>query len=106
MTLDFGDHAALAGAFTFAIGLARIIEKVAIQYLSKKGGDPAKVQSITVVRFSDEVSRTMAETRSLVEKMGEIVLLRDADGVPLTHESRSLVKRMDERLQDLQSRHD
>jgi hypothetical protein len=103
--LDASDHVTIAAAFTAAMGLIRLIEKVGgpiVDRLLKNGknGHTGRngIAPITVVQFDPEVTRNMQETRESVAKIENVVTLLDRDGAPMVYSPKAQIQRIEEKV--------
>jgi hypothetical protein len=100
MSLETGDHAMIATAMAIALGLVKALESLITWAVKRSRG---KVETARV-ELGSEPSRMIRETYEATGKIGEIVSLRDGDGVPLVYTPRSALEtnvKMAEAIRDL-----
>lgn len=95
-----GDHAILATAMALAMGLVKVIEKLA-DWLMKRGKDE---KSTVVASLDAEASRMVRETYEKGGDVHQVVSRTDNDGIPMVYTPRSYLDnqlRMAEALRDV-----
>lgn len=95
-----GSHALLATLMALAVGLVKVLEKVA-DWLMKRGKDD---KATVVASLDAEASRMVRETYEKNGDVHQVISRTDNDGVPLVYTPRSYLDnqlRMAEALRDV-----
>lgn len=97
MEMTGGDHALLATMMALAMGLVKVLEKLADYLMGKKSKEIKAV-------LDEETARALRDTNDRMHHTDEIVSLRDNDGIPMVYTPRSYLDnqlRMAEALRDV-----